>query len=60
MAIDTASAREPAPSFASLLERWGNTGAGGSWINKDPDFDELRDEPRFRALLERIERQAVE
>ena len=43
-----------------LLERWGNTGAGGSWINKDPDFDELRDEPRFRALLERIERQAVE
>ena len=43
-----------------LLERWGNTGAGGSWINKDPDFDDLRDEPRFRALLERIERQAVE
>ena len=29
-------------------------------INKDPDFDELRDEQRFRALLERIERQAVD
>lgn len=44
----------------TLLDRWGDSGAGGTWINEDPDFATLRDEPRFRALLERIERQAVE
>jgi adenylate cyclase len=39
-----------------LLERWRDTGAGGSWIVKDPDFDGLRDEPRFRAVLEHLQR----
>jgi hypothetical protein len=43
-----------------LLERWGDTGAGGTWINKDPDLNDLRDEPRFVALLERIERHGAE
>ena len=42
-----------------LLERWGDTGEGGTWINEDPDFDDLRDEPRFHALLARIERQGA-
>ena len=42
-----------------MLDKWGDTGAGGTWINEDPDFDDLREEPRFRALLERIERQGA-
>jgi adenylate cyclase len=42
-----------------MLDKWGDTGAGGTWIKEDPDFDDLREEPRFRALLERIERQGA-
>jgi adenylate cyclase len=38
-----------------MLERWGDTGAGGNWINEDPDFAAMRTEPRFIALLQRLD-----
>jgi len=42
----------PARSTLSLLELafWKGYG-NGNWIEHDPDYDSLRDEPRFKALL---------
>jgi adenylate cyclase len=42
-----------------LLERWIALGAGGNWIYEDPDFRNLRDTPRFVALLQVLERRAT-
>jgi hypothetical protein len=28
--------------------------AGGDWIPRDPDWERLRDHPRFQALIKRI------
>ena len=42
-----------------MLERWVDHGAGGaSWVREDPDLAMLRGEPRFEALLKRLERSA--
>jgi len=30
--------------------------AGGDWFLRDPDWERLRDHPRFRALVERLAR----
>ncbi len=30
--------------------------AGGDWIPQDPDWERLRDHPRFQALVERLAR----
>ena len=30
--------------------------AGGDWIPQDPDWERLRDDPRFQALVERLAR----
>lgn len=39
-----------------LLEKAMHQGAAGlTWIKHDSDFDPLRDEPRFKALLDRLE-----
>jgi hypothetical protein len=39
-----------------LLERSISTGEGfRDWIENDADFDSLRDLPRFRALMARLE-----
>jgi adenylate cyclase len=38
-----------------LLERTFAKGFGKrDWIENDPDYDSIRDEPRFQALLERL------
>jgi non-specific serine/threonine protein kinase len=38
-----------------LLERTVATGSGKrDWIENDPDYDSLRDDPRFQAMLERL------
>jgi len=31
--------------------------AGGDWIPQDPDWEPLRDHPRFQTLVERLARQ---
>jgi hypothetical protein len=42
-----------------MLERWVEHGAGGaSWVREDPDLAVLRGQPRFEALLKRLERSA--
>ena len=39
------------------LERAINAGlAGGDWVPRDPDWERLRDHPRFQALVERLVR----
>jgi len=38
-----------------LLERVLNKGWGKrGWIDNDPDYDTLRDEPRFKAMMARL------
>jgi len=38
----------------STLERAFSMGYGNkAWIEMDPDYDSIRNEPRFKALLER-------
>ena len=37
------------------LERAIDAGlAGGDWVPQDPDWERLRDHPRFKALVERL------
>ena len=30
--------------------------AGGDWVSHDPDWERLRDHPRFQALVQRLQR----
>ena len=40
-----------------LLERWVETGTGSAgWVRADRDLDSLRENPRFTALVARLER----
>jgi hypothetical protein len=40
-----------------VLERAIDAGlAGGDWVPRDPDWERLRDHPRFKALVERLAR----
>jgi len=37
------------------LERMFNKGWGKKdWIENDPDYDPLREEPRFKAMMEKV------
>ena len=47
---------EEEPALDALQRAVGAGLAGGDWIPQDPDWERLRDPPRFQALVERLAR----
>ncbi len=44
-----------------MLERVFGKGWGKKdWIEKDPDYDPLREDPRFKAMMEKLGSQTLE
>lgn len=47
---------EEEPALDALQRAIGAGLAGGDWIPQGPDWEQLRDHPRFQALVERLAR----
>ena len=46
---------DKARALSELERAWDIRDSGLLWLKVDPTFDPLRDEPRFRALVERLD-----